>query len=156
TSSGEAFLYDSVSTLFMMGTRHPDPAWREHLIRSGVRLGQFYMDNLGDDGGFLPKIRSLVEAGWPDTQRDPKYSYAEPCALSYFLTGDPRCVDKAKAAASCGEMWTFNSGVYSADGEKRVTQWTERHTGMLFNSLLWCWELTGDDHYLKRITNPSV
>jgi hypothetical protein len=120
----EPWLYDRASAMyvdyFRSGMLKP--------LREAVRAAEFYGSKLDANGFFTINT---------DNPQDPKYSYAECLAYTYWLTGDSTKLDPMGRV-----LHAFDD--YELRWSTRLNFWTERHTGFRLLAYAIHYEVAGD------------
>ncbi len=120
----EPWLYDRSSAMyvdyFRSGMLKP--------LREAVRAAEFYGSKLDANGFFTINT---------DNPQDPKYSYAECLAYTYWLTGDSTKLDPMGRV-----LHAFDD--YELRWSTRLNFWTERHTGFRLLAYAIHYEVAGD------------
>ncbi|MBF0430751.1 MAG: hypothetical protein HQK83_05700 [Fibrobacteria bacterium] len=134
TSGVEAWLFDRSSAMFVLYFR----SGTLKSLREAVRSTQFYTSHIKANG--ILDLKSSYD--------DPKYSYNECMAYTYWLTGDnellPKIETVVEAFSGVRTRWTIDMGF-----------WTERHSGFKLLATAVAWEVTGKQEYKTGVLEIS-
>ncbi|MBK9267033.1 MAG: hypothetical protein IPM54_45560 [Polyangiaceae bacterium] len=163
-NNGEAWLFDRASAMYVLYLR----SGSARVLREAVRASVFYERLLvlerqkrgdpstdpRDVGAFFSwrKPRTNPHDAAKEPAWDPKYSYAECLALTHWLTGDDRILDKlpfvVKAFSHVPSQFSPNHfPKRKSTGEPLREAWTERHVAFKLLAAAIAFEITGRDEY---------
>src|SRR3989344_1466322 len=115
------WLFDRATTIYKQYIR----TGNVNYLREAYNSATFYRTHIGTNGSF-----DLRSGDW-------KYTYAEPLAIHYLLTGDERFKTTISSVAS-GWRNGFDPSYTVGNGF-----WTERHAGMGWITALHAWQILG-------------
>ncbi|MFK7695563.1 hypothetical protein [Paenibacillus sp. HJGM_3] len=128
-SDYEPWLYDRSSAMYVLYMR----SGSFKALREAVRATDFYKNHIRPDGSF--DLNSF----------DPKYSYDESMAYTYWLTGDNNVLSKipliVSAYQNVATRWT-----------PTLNMFTERHVGFKLLANVVAYEVLGDTAYKNKVT----
>ncbi len=127
-TQAEPWLYDRSAGMYELYLRSGFAT----ALREAVRSTDFYVDHLGADGFFTLK------------PGDPKYSYNEALAYTYWLLGDNRMLAPISTVVNA-----FNGT--ATHWSPNLSFWTERNTGdkLLANEM--AYEVTGNSSFKSNV-----